>query len=245
VSQESFLFNDSIRNNVAYARPTATDDEIIDALKRANAFEFVDQMPQGLDTQIGDRGVMLSGGQRQRLSIARALLKNAEILILDEATSALDTVSEKLVQAAIDDLSQERTSLVIAHRLSTIQSAHQIAVLDQGEVVEVGTHQELLDRDGYYARLYAMQFSNQQTETNQPHDLQGLHRASIRHASHVMRDNLNSVLGTLSLVADDVIMEPEEEHILVKEAYSSAIALFKSLEALEEKALKACDGRSP
>ncbi len=243
VSQESFLFNDSIRNNVAYARPAATDEEIIDALKRANAFDFVSQLPQGLDTQIGDRGVMLSGGQRQRLSIARALLKDAEILILDEATSALDTVSEKLVQTAIENLSQERTSLVIAHRLSTIQSAHQIAVLDQGEVVEVGTHQELLDQDGYYARLYAMQFSTQQGNIEQPHDLHALHQASMRQTSHVMRDNLNSVLGALSLVADDVIVDPEEEDILMKEAYHSAIALFKSLEALEERALKACDGR--
>ncbi len=127
VSQDTFLFNDSVRNNIAYGRPEATEDEIISAAKRANAHEFIDKLPQGFDSQIGDRGVMLSGGQRQRLAIARALLQNPEILILDEATSALDTVSERLVQAALDDLSRDRTTLVIAHRLSTVQKADQIA----------------------------------------------------------------------------------------------------------------------
>lgn len=161
VSQDTFLFNDSVHNNIAYARPEATDDEIIAAAKRANAYEFIVKLPQGLKTLIGDRGVMLSGGQRQRLAIARALLQNPEILILDEATSALDTVSERLVQAAIDEVSRDRTTLVIAHRLSTVQKAHQIAVMDQGRVVEIGTHKELLNKDGYYSHLYAMQFAEQ------------------------------------------------------------------------------------
>ncbi|MCU0547889.1 MAG: ABC transporter ATP-binding protein/permease [Leptolyngbya sp. Prado105] len=161
VSQDTFLFNDSVRNNLAYARRDATDDQIIEAAKRANAYEFIVKLPQGFETLIGDRGVMLSGGQRQRLAIARALLRDPEILILDEATSALDTVSERLVQGAIDELSRDRTTLVIAHRLSTVQKADQIAVLDKGQVVELGTHSELLKQGGLYAQLHAMQFSEE------------------------------------------------------------------------------------
>ncbi|BAU15122.1 xenobiotic-transporting ATPase [Leptolyngbya sp. NIES-3755] len=161
VSQDTFLFNDSVRNNLAYARRDATDDQIVEAAKRANAYEFIVKLPQGFDTLIGDRGVMLSGGQRQRLAIARALLRDPDILILDEATSALDTVSERLVQSAIDELSRDRTTLVIAHRLSTVQNADQIAVLDKGRVVEVGTHTELLKQGGLYAQLHAMQFSEE------------------------------------------------------------------------------------
>ena len=168
VSQDTFLFNDSVRNNIAYACEQVTDQQIVEAAKRANAYEFIVNLPQGFETAIGDRGVMLSGGQRQRLAIARALLRDPDILILDEATSALDTVSERLVQQALDELSRDRTTLVIAHRLSTIQKADQIAVLDKGRVVEVGTHESLLQRQGLYARLYAMQFSgNEQPICNQ------------------------------------------------------------------------------
>lgn len=164
VSQDTFLFNDTVLANIAYGRPDANDSEVLKAAQRANAYEFIAKLPQGFDTVVGDRGVMLSGGQRQRISIARALLRDPDILILDEATSALDTVSERLVQQAIDDLSRDRTTLVIAHRLSTIQKAHQIAVMEQGKVVEVGTHDELLSKGAYYSRLYEMQFDAERSK---------------------------------------------------------------------------------
>ena len=157
VSQETVLFNDSIEGNILMGRPTATHEEVVEASKVANAHGFIMESPEGYDTNIGDRGTKLSGGQRQRLSIARAVLKNPEILILDEATSALDTESEKLVQEALTKLLEGRTSIVIAHRLSTIYNADRIYVIDQGRVAEEGTHQELLDKGGIYAHLIEMQ----------------------------------------------------------------------------------------
>jgi subfamily B ATP-binding cassette protein MsbA len=158
VSQDTFLFNQSVRYNIAYGRENATEDEIIEAAKRANAYEFIVELPQGFDTEVGNRGSLLSGGQRQRLTIARALLRNPDVLILDEATSALDTVTEHLVRQAIEELCRDRTTIVIAHRLSTVQKADQIAVLDKGQVLEIGTHKELLHKGGYYSRVYSMQF---------------------------------------------------------------------------------------
>ncbi|ANO47896.1 lipid ABC transporter permease/ATPase [Flavobacterium columnare] len=157
VTQDSILFNDSIKNNLLIGKPTATDEEIINALKIANAYEFVKDLPNGIETNIGDAGGKLSGGQKQRLSIARAVLKNPPIMILDEATSALDTESEKLVQVALENMMQNRTSIVIAHRLSTIQKADNIIVMQKGEIVEQGTHSELLAKEGMYAKLVMMQ----------------------------------------------------------------------------------------
>ena len=157
VSQETVLFNDSIEGNILMGRPTATHEEVVEACKVANAHGFIMDAAEGYDTNIGDRGTKLSGGQRQRLSIARAVLKNPEILILDEATSALDTESEKLVQEALTSLLKGRTSVVIAHRLSTIYNADRIYVIDQGRVAEEGTHQELLEKGGIYAHLIEMQ----------------------------------------------------------------------------------------
>jgi subfamily B ATP-binding cassette protein MsbA len=157
VTQDSILFNDSVKNNLLIGREDATDEEIIDALKIANAYEFVKDLPEGIHTNIGDGGNKLSGGQRQRLSIARAVLKNPPIMILDEATSALDTESERLVQQALENMMQNRTSVVIAHRLSTIQKADKIVVMHKGEIVEQGTHDELLAREGTYKKLVMMQ----------------------------------------------------------------------------------------
>ncbi|WP_108946781.1 lipid A export permease/ATP-binding protein MsbA [Shewanella halifaxensis] len=161
VSQQVTLFNDSIANNIAYAYPgVATREQIIEAATLAHAMEFIEPLPEGLDTQIGENGVNLSGGQRQRIAIARAILRNAPVLILDEATSALDTESEKAIQQGLDNLRQNRTSVVIAHRLSTIESADQILVVDQGKIVERGNHATLLAQGGVYANLYQMQFGS-------------------------------------------------------------------------------------
>jgi len=159
VSQHVVLFNDSIAHNIAYgALGGASREQILAAAKAANALEFIERLPEGLDSKVGEGGALLSGGQRQRIAIARAILKNAPILILDEATSALDTESERLIQDALSRLMRERTTLVIAHRLSTIEHADQIVVLDQGRIVETGRHDALLARDGHYAALHRMQF---------------------------------------------------------------------------------------
>jgi len=157
VSQESILFNDTVRNNIIFGTENASDEEIINAAKIANAHEFIMNLENGYDTNIGERGNKLSGGQKQRMSIARAVLKNPSIMILDEATSALDTESEKLVQDALEKLMENRTSLVIAHRLSTIRNADNILVLSKGEIKETGTHEELIAKKGLYYNLCTMQ----------------------------------------------------------------------------------------
>jgi len=157
VPQESLLFHRTIAENIAYGHLEATEEEVIKAAKEAYAHDFILRLPDGYDTIVGERGVKLSGGQRQRIAIARAMLKNAPILLLDEATSALDSESEKVIQEALKDLMQKRTAVVIAHRLSTIQQMDRIIVLDKGDVVEEGTHQELIKQKGLYARLWAHQ----------------------------------------------------------------------------------------
>jgi subfamily B ATP-binding cassette protein MsbA len=159
VAQEATLFGGSIRDNIRYGRLDASDAEVQAAAAAANAHDFISVLPQGYDTIVGDRGSRLSGGQRQRVAIARAILKDPPILLLDEATSSLDNESERLVQDALDRLKVGRTTIVVAHRLSTIRAADRIAVLDDGWLVELGTQDELLARDGIYARLHRLQFS--------------------------------------------------------------------------------------
>jgi len=160
VSQQIVLFNDSVTNNIAYGDTERSNDEVIAAAKAANAHEYISRLPQGYDTIIGESGVRLSGGERQRLSIARAILKNAPLLILDEATSSLDTESEREVQKGLENLMAGRTTFVIAHRLSTVRGATRIIVLSGGKILEMGTHEELIKKDGEYTRLYSMQFGD-------------------------------------------------------------------------------------
>lgn len=227
ISQETVLFNATVRANLTYGCPEATEADLWAAAKLANADSFIAQLPHGLETPIGDRGVMLSGGQRQRLAIARALLQNPEILILDEATSALDSVSERLVQDALERLSCDRTTLVIAHRLSTIQDADQIVVLDRGHVMEQGTHEELLKQGGYYARFYTLQLS--------PDSDAQARRSILARTSYEMRSRLTTILGSLKLLADGAFDSATERIELTEEAYGSTLRVLQSLEQLERQ----------
>lgn len=166
VTQQTILFNDTVRNNIAYGSFEKSDDEIICAAKAANAHDFIMRMPKGYDTNIGELGTKISGGEKQRLSIARAILKNAPILILDEATSSLDTEAEMEVQEALDNLMKGKTTLIIAHRLSTIRNADRIIVLVNGEIVEEGNHETLMQKQGEYFRLYNLQFKDEGSHEN-------------------------------------------------------------------------------
>ena len=159
VQQDVFLFNGSIKENILYGNLSASDEEVIEAAKKANIYDYIMKLPDGFDTQIGERGVKLSGGQKQRLSIASVFLKNPPILILDEATSALDNTTEILIQGALNELAKGRTTIVVAHRLSTIKNATRIMVVNEGKILESGTHEELLANNGVYSTLYNLQFS--------------------------------------------------------------------------------------
>ena len=161
VQQDVYLFTGTIMDNIRYGNLEASDEEVIEAAKKANAHDFIMELEEGYDTDCGQRGVKLSGGQKQRISIARVFLKNPPILIFDEATSALDNESESIVQESLEKLSQDRTTFVIAHRLSTIKNADQIIVMDQGHIVEIGNHEELLQKQGYYHQLYYSQFETE------------------------------------------------------------------------------------
>ncbi|TVR12866.1 MAG: ATP-binding cassette domain-containing protein [Phormidium sp. GEM2.Bin31] len=231
VSQDTFLFNNSVLYNLTYGCEWAGEAEAIDAAKRANAYEFIMNLPQGFDTDIGDRGVMLSGGQRQRLAIARAIIRDPEILILDEATSALDTLSERLVQEAIEALCHDRTTIVIAHRLSTIRNADQIVVMERGQIMEVGDHASLLEREGYYSTLYQAQFAQDNEDA-----IQQARQETLINTSYEVRTRLNPMIGFLNLLVDDIVDSPEERQELTQEAYESAVRLLKTLQFLESSA---------
>lgn len=237
VSQDTFLFNASICDNIRYGRPAASDADVYEAARRANAVEFIKKLPEGFDTLIGDRGVLLSGGQRQRLGIARALLQDPDILILDEATSALDTVSERLIQQALEDLSHARTTLVIAHRLSTIQNADKIVVLDKGQVVEVGTHHQLMVKSGYYANLHSIQFSEERNGGNPHNDDNDLSGEGLRKVSYEMRSQLNGMLGALDCLANNMVEDSKESQEMLERTYQSALNILQSVESLENQEL--------
>jgi subfamily B ATP-binding cassette protein MsbA len=162
VTQETVLFNETIRYNISYGKPDATEEEIREAARIAYAQDFIEELQQGYETLVGERGIFLSGGQRQRIAIARAVLINAPVLILDEATSALDAESERLVQKALANLMRDKTSIVIAHRLSTIRKADKIVVMEKGKIIQTGTHVELLEKGGIYRRLYELQFAEEE-----------------------------------------------------------------------------------
>jgi len=237
VAQESILFNDTVFQNITFGMQGVGMKEVEAAARMANAHEFIMQLPEGYETNIGDRGGKLSGGQKQRLSIARAVLRNPEILILDEATSALDTVSEHLVQQAIERLSSDRTSIVIAHRLSTVQKADQIVVLEKGKIIEIGTHIELLKKGGRYTHLYSLQFSKDSQELL----LKRARNETLMNSSYEIRTRLNPMIGFLRLLVDNAADSAEERRELTQEAYESAMRLLGTLEYLESSAKESID----
>lgn len=238
VSQDAFLFNNSIAYNIAYGLKNVSKAEIITSAKRANAYEFINQLPEGFSTKIGERGVELSRGQRERIAIARAFLRDPDILILDEVGSASDPVSQKLVQEAIEELCRNRTTLIIANRLSTIQKVHQIIVLNKGKIVEAGTHEELLKQGNFYNRLYSMQFKTSQQSRQQKlaqKISQKLARQTNSNLSSEIRNNLNSLLNYLQLVNEGLVGDSQEQEKILDESYQSAKNMLASLREYERK----------
>ena len=238
INQDIFLFNNSIAYNIAYGLKNVSEFDIINAAKKANAEEFISQLPQGLATEIGDRGMLLTLGQRQRIAIARAFLRNPDILILDEVTDALDEANEKLVQDAIEELCHNRTTLIITNRLSTIKHAHQIIVLNKGKVIEVGTHEELLQNNNLYSRWYSMQFKTSQQSHQQKlakKISKKLARQTNRNLSAEISNNLNSLLNYLELVNEGFIEDDLEQEKILDESYQSAKNMLVSLREYERK----------
>ena len=248
ISQDTFLFNNSVAYNIAYGLKNVSETDIINAAKKANAYEFISQLPQGLATEIGDRGFVLSPGQRQGIAIARAFLRDPDILILDEATSGLDRASEQLVQQAIEELCHNRTTLIIAHQLSAIKNAHQIIVLNQGKIIEVGTHEELLQNGNFYSRWYSMQFKTSQ-QSHQQKLAQKISRKlahqTSSNLSYEIRTNLNSLLNYLQLVNEGLVKDAPEQEKILDESYQSAKNILASLREYERQISRGLNNNNP
>ncbi len=230
VSQDTFLINASVRENLKYGCSDASDEDVFEAARQANALDFILDLPQGFETPIGGRGVLLSGGQRQRISIARALLQNPEILILDEATSALDTVSEKLIQDALESLRRERTTLVIAHRLSTVRNADVIMVLESGKVIESGTHGDLISLGGKYYQLCSMQSSSEQSIYEAESDQDASSSVPYTDLSYQVRSELNKMSGILGLLDEDSFESRSDYRLLLNTFSELARSIITSFE---------------
>ncbi len=236
ITQDTFLFNNTVAYNLTYGTQNITESALIEAAKQANAYEFISQLPQGFATPIGDRGVILSPGQKQRIAIARAWLRNPELVILDEVTRGLDRLSESLVQEAVRKLCRGRTSLIIAHKLEAIRQADRILVLDRGRIIEAGTHHELLQAGQLYARLYSLQFKHQNQSHN--HQLaekiaQKLMAQSNLRLSYEIRNNLNALMGSLQLVSEGLVEDSQEQEKILDESYQLAKNLLNSLKQYE------------
>ncbi|MEM1003411.1 MAG: ATP-binding cassette domain-containing protein, partial [Bacteroidota bacterium] len=235
---DTFLINASVHENLKYGCSDASDEDVYEAARQANALDFILNLPQGFETPIGDRGVLLSGGQRQRISIARALLQNPEILILDEATSALDTVSEKLIQEALESLRREKTTLVIAHRLSTVRNADVIMVLESGKVIESGTHESLVALGGKYSELCSMQSSSENNIYKDQSDQDASYSVPYADVSYQVRSELNKMSGVLGLLEEDSFENSSDYRLLIntfKELTSSVIASFEFMRRAYDK----------
>lgn len=238
LGQDDFLFNKSIAYNVTYGLQNVSELDLITAVKKANAYEFISQLPQGLATEIGDRGIALSPGQKRRIAIARAFLHDPDILILDELTNALNPSEAKLIQEAIKKLCHNRTTLIITNQLSTIKDAHQIVVLNKSKVIEVGTHEELLQNRSFYSHWYSIQFKNSQQSRQQKlvqKITKKLTNQSNSSLSAEIRQNINSLLHNLYLINEGLFRNDQEEEKILDETYQSAKNMLASLKEYERK----------